>query len=351
MDLTRMIKTSKEISDAYRRTLLEEDELVLALRSEIGLVKIVDAYLAGANITRGLARISPKRGFVQPRFMYWALQAPEFKRDLLRRVGGSALQEISLTELRKIPAQLPPLPEQKKIAGILSTWDEAIETAEKLIENSKAQKKALMQQLLTGKRRLPGFEGEWRTYKLGKLFKERSERNRHDLPLLSITRDLGVINRDDVGRKDTSNADKSKYKRIAPGDIGYNTMRMWQGVSALSDKEGIVSPAYTIVSPRAGVSAEFMIYLFKLPRTVHDFYRFSQGLVSDTWNLKYPHFSQVKVAIPGEAEQIAIASVLRQSDKLIGRQNRHADLLQKEKKALMQQLLTGKRRVKVDEAA
>lgn len=257
------------------------------------------------------------------------------------------LASINSTQLKEFPILIPPLIEQNKIELILSTWDQAIKTAEELIENSKAQKKTLMQQLLTGKKRLPGYGEEWQRYRLGQLFSERKETNRLDLPLLSITQNRGVIHRDEVGRKDTSSDDKTKYKRLCPDDIGYNTMRMWQGVSALSDKEGIVSPAYTIVTPEKSVSARYMAYLFKLPRTIHDFYRYSQGLVSDTWNLKFPNFSEVEVSVPTRSEQEAIADILNGCDNQTATLTRHAQNLCRQKKALMQQLLTGKRRVKV----
>lgn len=205
-----------------------------------------------------------------------------------------------------------------------------------------------MQQLLTGKKRLPGFEGEWEVCRLGDLFAERNEIGGEDLPLLSITSSDGVVYQDETGRKDTSNADKSKYKRICPDDIGYNTMRMWQGRSSLSDKEGVVSPAYTILTPRKEADSLFFSYLFKLPAMVHVFYRHSQGLVSDTWNLKYNQLKKISWKVPLKSEQTAIAKVLLTSDYEINALKVQIDRFEQEKKALMQQLLTGKRRVKVD---
>ncbi|MFO4987002.1 hypothetical protein RCK87_24985, partial [Salmonella enterica subsp. enterica serovar 1,4,[5],12:i:-] len=92
-------------------------------------------------------------------------------------------------------------------------------------------------------------------------------------------------------RRDTSAEDKSNYKVIRKGDIGYNTMRMWQGVFGLSAHDGIVSPAYTVVTPdRSRILGEFASHLFRHPRVVHTFRRYSQGLVDDTLLLKYPHF-------------------------------------------------------------
>lgn len=240
----------------------------------------------------------------------------------------------------------PPLPEQRKIAEVLSTWDRAIEKQTLLVEKLELRKKGLMQQLLTGKKRLHGFNGKWEKEKLGKLFDERNETKMPSLPLLSITADKGVISQTASEKKDTSNEDKSKYKRICPGDIGYNTMRMWQGRCALSKLEGIVSPAYTIVSPHNDVNPFYMEMLFKQPFMVYRFWTHSQGLVNDTLNCKYPAFSQVKVTIPEIEEQNAIAEILSFCDKEIALAKQKLDTLRQQKKGLMQVLLTGKKRLK-----
>ena len=264
-----------------------------------------------------------------------------------KRFAASSRKDPNITrdDVVGFPILLPPLPEQKKIAQILSTWDNAISATERLLENSQQRKKALMQQLLTGKLRLPGFVGSWTEEKLGQLFHERNESGRLDLPLLSITSNNGVMYQDETGRKDTSSLDKKKYKRICIGDIGYNTMRMWQGRSSISDKEGVVSPAYTILKSTVKANSSFFAYLFKHPKIVYLFYSRSQGLVSDTWSLKYKHFKNITVSIPNLEEQQAIANVLTTADQEIDALQKRLDHLKLEKKALMQQLLTGKRRV------
>ena len=153
-------------------------------------------------------------------------------------------------------------------------------------------KKGLYQQLLSGRFRPFGSDSTWTEYPLGALFTERRESNYVDLPLLSVTRKSGVVLHGEANRKDSSPRDKSNYKRIAPGDIGYNTMRMWQGISALSNLEGIISPAYTVCTPGPRISGAFADHLFKFPPIVHLFFRYSQGLVSDTWSLKFKHFAE-----------------------------------------------------------
>lgn len=148
------------------------------------------------------------------------------------------LLNISVDDFFNSYLLVPSLPEQQKIAAILTTQDKVIELKEKLLAEKQRQKKYLCQQLLTGKKRLPGFSGDWKSEHLGKLFAERVETKREDLPLLAITGTRGIIPRSELDLKDNSSEDKSKYLRICVGDIGYNTMRMWQGVSAYSNHEG-----------------------------------------------------------------------------------------------------------------
>ncbi|EDB5228016.1 MULTISPECIES: restriction endonuclease subunit S [Gammaproteobacteria] len=348
-------RTSQEIHLKYRRSSVHPGDIVFSLRGNIGESAIVPASLPEANLTQGTARISVSAEHSN-QFHYYQLASEKILNRVNALSKGSTFKEISLEELRKVKVLCAPLPEQNKIAQILSSWDKAISTTEQLLANSQQQKKALMQQLLTGKKRLLDkngvrFSGEWKTYKFSSLFNERVETGRDDLPLLSITADDGVVYQEDTGRKNTSNEDKSKYRRICVNDIGYNTMRMWQGRSSLSDKEGIVSPAYTIVTPTSKVCPAYAAYLFKFPALVHIFYRHSQGLVSDTWNLKFNHFKNISWQVPSIDEQQKIAAVLSTADKEVTALQQKLDALKQEKQALMQQLLTGKRRVKVEVAA
>jgi len=204
----------------------------------------------------------------------------------------------------------------------------------------------LTQKLLTGKIRLKGFTGKWEEIHLGEIFTERNQIGHLNLPLLSIGMS-GIYPQSHSIKKDTSNEDKSKYRRICPGDIGYNTMRMWQGRSALSKLEGIVSPAYTVVTPKNNSDSAFFSYLFKTPKMINLFFRNSQGLVEDTLNCKYHDFSIVKVLIPPtKKEQSAIANVFQIADKEIDILREKLEKLKEQKNGLMQLLLTGKKRLK-----
>lgn len=266
------------------------------------------------------------------------------------RVSTGSLVEKQRVHFSQFLGFVLPLPSRKErvpIAAILTTQDKVVELKEKLLAEKQRQKKYLMQQLLTGKKRLPGFSGEWKEERLGKLFLERKETNCEGLQMLAITGTQGIIPRKELDLKDNSSEDKSKYLRVCVGDIGYNTMRMWQGVSAYSNYEGIVSPAYTILKPCPSINAKYFAYLFKMPEIIFLFYRFSQGLVDDTRNLKYENFKKIKVFYPPDIEeQAAIAEVLSVADREIDLLQQDIDQEKQKKKALMQLLLTGIVRVK-----
>lgn len=271
-------------------------------------------------------------------FLYYLLS----KFQLADWCNSGLVPVINSKTVLKQSIHLPEFTEQQKISAILSTQDKAIGLKEKLLVEKQRQKKYLMQQLLTGKKRLSDFTVPWVATSLGNLFSERKETNCEKLQLLAITGTQGVIPRSELDLKDNSSEDKSKYLKIRIGDIGYNTMRMWQGVSAYSDYEGIVSPAYTILKPVADIDAKYFSYLFKLPETVFLFYRFSQGLVDDTRNLKYENFKKITVRYPSDLrEQTAIAKVLSTADREIDLLRQDIDQEKQKKKALMQLLLTG----------
>jgi len=282
-------------------------------------------------------------------YLYQNLYSEGITNQIKRLLVGSNYPAINGKDVENLKIPYPKdKSERERISYILSTWDNAIDLKGKLIEQKKEQKKGLMENLLTGKVRMPGFEGAWQEVKLGSILKERRETGYVHLELLAITSQKGVVRRTEVDIKDNSSDDKSKYKRILPNDIGYNTMRMWQGVSGVSKYEGIVSPAYTILQPLDEVDANFMGYLFKLPKVVNLFKRYSQGLVSDTLNLKYENLKKIKVIMPIDIkEQQAISDVLMCIDNEIEFLQSEIDTFRLQKKGLMQLLLTGKVRVKV----
>ena len=188
--------------------------------------------------------------------------------------------------------------------------------------------------------RFLGFEGEWEVARIGELYSERSQRCTTPMELLSVTISEGVVPRADIEGKDNSSEDKSNYKVVHVGDMVYNTMRMWQGASGLSAYNGIVSPAYTILKDAAKFDHEFMASLFKTEWLINEFRKNSQGLTSDTWNLKYPQIAAIKVRLPSVQEQHHIATFLSLIDSRITAQRKIVELLKKHKRGLVQDLFT-----------
>ena len=267
-------------------------------------------------------------------------------RRLYQKIATGSLEEKKRVHLSELNKQLVPYPkkeEQEKIAEILSAWDDGIETLEKLIEQKEILKNSLAQKCFRRKNILFPLK----QHKLGELFKNRKETNCCDLELLSVCDGLGIVPRSQLNAKDNSNEDKSKYLKVCIGDLAYNTMRMWQGRCGVSSYEGIVSPAYTVCIPKNNIDVDYMYYLFKTPHMIHDFWRYSQGIVDDTLNLKFNNFEVIKIWIPDKETQTKIAKLLKSYDEEIQLLNSKLEKLKEQKKGLMQKLLTGQIRVKV----
>lgn len=179
---------------------------------------------------------------------------------------------------------------------------------------------------------------KWEVVKIGDIFDERSERGGNADELLSVTINFGVKRQSDTEKKDSSSEDKGNYKRVAAGDIVYNTMRMWQGASGVSPWAGIVSPAYTVIYPKKHQNTIFWAYAFKHWRLVQTFQKFSQGLTSDTWNLKFPQLADIKVATPSIQEQNAIVELLCRLDERTKAEERELVKLVALKSGFLQQL-------------
>lgn len=336
-------ESSREYSDDNNTT-IKAGSIIFPKRGASILNNKVRIAAKDIQMDSNMMAITPHTAIVDTEFLYIRI----LHERLYRIADTSSIPQINNKHIIPYKIAVPPLAEQRKIAEVLGVWDEAIEKQARLIEKLALRKRALMQRLLSAKLRLPGFSEPWKIHKLQELFTERNETNRTDLPLLSITGDRGVILQTESEKRDTSNDDKSKYKRIAKGDIGYNTMRMWQGRSALSGLEGIVSPAYTIVVPNTDVDGYYMSVLFKQPRLIYDFWTHSQGLVGDTLNCKYRDFGQVHICCPPLAEQKAITEVLTAADREIELAKEKLERLRRQKRGLMQQLLSGKKRVKIN---
>lgn len=180
---------------------------------------------------------------------------------------------------------------------------------------------------------------------LGDLFRSRRQKGRAELPVLSVTMNDGLVHRDTLERKTNGTLAPDQHLLIRKGDIAYNMMRMWQGASGLAEIDGIVSPAYVVVSPKDGIDPLFASYWFKSDRMIYLFWAYSYGITGDRLRLYYKDFAKIPVAVPPKPEQKRIGQILATVDRAMERTGRLIEAKRKLKKGLAQQLLTGQRRL------
>lgn len=367
IDVQKLQRTAPEIHHKYRRSAVHPNDIVFSLRGNIARTSIVPSDLPEANLTQGTARISVDEQN-DTKFVYYKLASTPILNRINALSKGSTFKEISLEELRKVKLPLPPLPEQRKIAKILSTWDKAITTTEKLIETSKQQKKALMQQLLTGKKRLVNpetgkvFEGEWEVHTFEDYFDIgsskrvlQSEWKDEGVPFYR-TRELVSLAKREAFRseifisKELFDSLKEKYGTPTKGDLlvsGVGTL----GISYLvgTDDKFYFKDGNVLWFKNLGnIDSKFFDYCFH-----SDFVKnqiLNQATITTVGTYTITNAKKTKFRCPlDKQEQQKIASVLTTADKEIEMLETKLAHFKQEKKALMQQLLTGKRRVKVDE--
>lgn len=251
---------------------------------------------------------------------------------------------ISSTQFMEMPIPYPTLDEQQKIGKYFDSLDRLITLHQRKLEKLQNMKKSCLQKMFpkdgatVPEIRFSEFQGDWEERTLGSCFDERLE-SLPDGELLSVTISSGIKKFSELDRHDNSNTDKSKYKRVCIGDIAYNSMRMWQGASGRSPYEGIVSPAYTVVKPIGDIDTQFFAYMFKKKEIIHLFEINSQGLTSDTWNLKYPAFSKIVVRVPRNVEeQSRIARFLLELDELISCTEQEIEITKRMKKGCLQKM-------------
>ena len=319
-----------DAADDYR---LEEGDLLFARTgASVGksyIYKESDGlvYYAGFLIR---AKIRPE---YDAEFVFQNTLTSTYEKYIKTTSQRSGQPGVNAKEYAEYSMSLPEYAEQVKIGMFLRKIDDAITLHQRKLDDLRLLKKSMLQKMFPkeGKdvpeTRFPGFTDAWEQRKLGDCFSERAESNPNG-ELLSVTIGSGIRKFFELGRHDNSNEDKSKYKRVYVGDIAYNSMRMWQGASGYSPYNGIVSPAYTVIKPFEGIDSKFFAYLFKCENMIHTFQIHSQGITSDTWNLKFPAFSQIDVLFPSDTkEQKVIADYLTFLDNLITLHQRKKEYL------------------------
>ena len=288
-----------------------------------------------------------------PSFIELKLMSSTVRDYFTNCAAGSSgtMVKINKSVVEKTPLLLPSYPEQQKIAQILSTWDKAIDKLEALIAAKQKRKKALMQQLLTGKKRFSKFGQEWKQIRLKKIINEERSRNKNRVitRVLSVTNHSGfVLPKDQFSRRVASD-DLSNYKIVRKSEFGYNPSRINVGSFARLDDydHGVLSPMYIIFSINDKLlDSDFFINWMKSHEAKQKITSSTQGSVRDS--VGFDALGSFLITLPPIEEQQKIALVLTTADKEITIHQKQFAALKQQKKALMQQLLTGKKRVQTE---
>ncbi|CNI01444.1 restriction modification enzyme [Yersinia frederiksenii] len=345
-------KTKYYVGEVPKGYLLKKGDVLLAMTEQAaGLLgsaiyvpesgKYLHNQRLGLVIVRDHERICKE-------YIYLIYNSPTTRKTIAEQASGTKVKHTSPSRLLGVKVLIPPLSEQKKIAQVLSTWDKAIATTEQLLANSQLQKKALMQKIFTGRDRFSEFTEKWKSHELS------------DIAMVQMgsSPKSGAYNEDGYGLPLIQGNADIKNRRSAPriftaeitkecdvGDI-LLSVRAPVGTVAVSSHKACIGRGISAIRATMGFNQDFLYqwFLWFEPR----WGALSQGSTFESINSD--DIKQLKIELPDLEEQKKIASVLSNADQEIEVLQQKLHHLKQEKKALMQQLLTGKRRVKVDAA-
>ncbi|BCM76068.1 type I restriction-modification enzyme, S subunit [Aeromonas caviae] len=339
---------------------LGERTILMSINGTIGNL----AYYRGENVVLGksAAYINVKNS-VDLDFVYYVLSSSKTQAFYESELTGTTIRNLSIKSIKNTKVDTPPLPEQKKIAQILSTWDRAISTTEQLLANSQQQKKALMQQLLTGKKRLLDnngvrFSGEWQQCIIEDFFDVGSSKRvlqddwKNEGTPFYRTRELVSLSKNEPFRSEVFIADELfhelsiKYGAPKPGDFlvsGVGTLGISYQVKD-GDRFYFKDGNVLWFKIKEGLFSDYFKYCFQ-----SDFLQeqiVAQASITTVGTYTIQNAKKTKFWCPPSiAEQQKISAVLSTADQEIAALQQKLDALKQEKMALMQQLLTGKKRV------
>lgn len=336
---------------------LKEGDLIIADASEDyeGIGEALEVYnIENKKVLAGLHTFAlrDKNNETAHGYRAYLFKNPEVKKRLKTIATGSKVYGISKGNLEKFQIILPPLPEQQKIAKILSTWDKAIKLQQQLIDNKKQYKKAVMEKLLTGEVRFKGFGEVWKEAKLGKISKiydgthSTPEYVKKGIPFYSVE---NLSKNDFVNTKYISEkVFEKENKRVKLengdvlmtriGDIGTSKLLDWDVNASFYVSLALIKKSENLNSlflEQYIQSIGFQKELFK--RTIH---------VAFPKKINLGEIGDCLIKVPDIEEQTKIGFFLKEINKEINALENELLSFQKQKKGLMQQLLTGKIRVK-----
>jgi len=309
-----------------------------------------------ATINQALSAITVSPEVILPTFLlHW------FNGNVAywKRLAGSSRKDPNITskDVGDFPIIKISYAEQKAITDVLSTWDIAIETITALIAQKELCKKWLMQQLLTGRRRLKGFKGEWKQVRMKDVFDRVTRKNaEQNTTVVTISAQRGFVMQTDFFNKNIASELLDNYFLVEKGEFCYNKSYSngypWGATKRLNDFEkAVVTTLYICFKIRDNGmhSGDFFGHYFEANRLDEGLTKVANegGRAHGLLNVTPSDFFDLKITIPNYEEQVAIANVLGTADDELSLLKQKLDQLREQKKGLMQLLLTGKKRLKI----
>ncbi|CAN5452848.1 restriction endonuclease subunit S [soil metagenome] len=356
--------TEKQIE----KNLLERGDVLFnrtsEVREEIGMTAFYDddkKAVFGGFVIRG----RPKSDKLMPEFCAHGFQVEMVRRQIIRKGQGAVRVNIGQSDLEQVYFPIPPKREQREIVAILSSWDEAIFKTEKLIQAKKQYKKGIMQRLLSGRVRFPEFvkseekketrfgdyPKDW-AYKgfqdVATQVKDKVGNGADEYTVMSCTKHNGLVSSLEYFDRQVFSKDISNYKAVKKGEFAYATNHIEEGSIGYNDwcEKGAISPMYTVFETDSSkMDNDFLYAILKTEKYRRIFEIFTNGTVNRRGSLRWKDFKKIKVPVPSIEEQKAISTLKRTLDIEVELLENKLQKYQKQKKGLMQKLLTGKVRV------
>ena len=329
--------------DSSAAKMVESGDIVVALYGATAGVVAVTEIEAAIN----QAVLSIRTNKCDSEYLFHHLASR--RNQIVARYTQGGQPNLSGEIIRSLIIVIPPLVEQRAIAEVLSDVDGLLNALEALIAKKRAIKQATMQQLLTGRTRLPGFSGAWETKQIGDVVSLCSEKNNlgADIPVLTCSKHLGFVDSLSYFKNQVFSKDLSNYKIIRRGQIGYPINHVEEGSIGLQDlyDVALVSPIYVVCSPKKDINSFFLHRLLKLESYRQEFANATTSSINRRGSLRWPVFSKIHVTLPSISEQVAIAAVLNDVETEIAALEKRKDKTRAIKQGMMQQLLTGRVRL------
>jgi len=307
-------------------------------------IAFASVYLDAEPITFGgfVIRGRQTRKLLDPEFCKYVFRTNNVRRETVRRCQGAVRANIGQQDLSKVPIKIPPLPEQRKIAEILRTWDKALEKLTALRAAKVRRISSLRQRLFEAE-----FASHNRLQRAKDLFETVSERGRTDLPLLAVMQDIGIVRRDELDRRVAMpDGDTSTYKVVRAGDFVIS-LRSFEGGLEYSSVIGLVSPAYTVLRPTNDLIGDYYRHFFKSRSFIGRLDKLIFG-IRDGKQIAFRDFGDMYIPAPPTADQEVHARALGSLEADLALEDERIAALTRQKRGLMQKLLTGEWRLEAD---